>query len=692
LVEYGEKAVPLIESPRLWEDGQKVRTTFGIGTVMGFDPVFDLYDVELDWRPLDEQVKDVEQDAAKKDDSRTSKVAERNPTTLQTVEEEDESNYLSPATSFDASKQSSKQSLTGMDLSSGRLPLTVEEEQHTSSLQLPSNESEDDLAFGAGDFDRGKAAASPEPTLGETTTSDETSFPKFKIAGSSPSSATTVPHSVTTKEGAEEPKIVTKPCGKHRSKISGKHVSKYSPPTLPKMMSEEDKNRSKFSFWSADSLKGTVDGFEAVKSKSKSFMSPGEKVATPYGMGVVVDHRQKVNVVVVDMVGPWKARAYLQESVVKREGSGFFGSILRQFSSVGDRGHASPRKPMGQLAVGTTIHSAFGEGTVIRTAPREKSPSAKLPSSPTKSHAFSDEKPKSTDTRAVNTIAISLKSWKLRDGKSPTLYCTADAAQGWKSKSFPDTPGHNRESSLFSAIGSLVSGTVESLKKIRVPREIEAPAIRYETRKFERYYKDGAAVKTTYGDGMVQSFRESDGFYTVALLTMSGEIFATAHLQEDSMSYRLAKGCVEGYPVLTSFGSGVLHSVNPTTGVHNVTISSCGMVCYLQPNQVIMPLVAAVGEDVSTPYGEGKVVKYRLSDDVYKIKLTWSNATLYATAKKFDRIDDRMEDKGGFNMNWILQFFYSREENKEVGPPSQHSRSNSFSMLSQSGVSTKSLR
>jgi hypothetical protein len=49
-----------------------------------------------------------------------------------------------------------------------------------------------------------------------------------------------------------------------------------------------------------------------------------------------------------------------------------------------------------------------------------------------------------------------------------------------------------------------------------------------------------------------------------------------------------------------------------------------------------------------------------------------------------------MEYKGGFRMGWILNFFYSREENKEEG--AQRSRSNSFSMLSQSNVSTRSLR
>ena len=257
---------------------------------------------------------------------------------------------------------------------------------------------------------------------------------------------------------------------------------------------------------------------------------------------------------------------------------------------------------------------------------------------------------------------------------------------------------HKRENSyLYSVLGSLVSGTVEavsgtveSLKKITVPRVIETPISKIESRKYERYYKDGAAVTTAYGDGTVQSFRESDGFYVVSLLLKFGKksAFGNAYLREDSMSYRLARGCVEGYPVMTTFGSGVLQSVNPTTGVHNVIIQSFGAICYLQPDQVLRPMKAAVGEDVSTPYGEGKVYKFRLADGKYEIMLSWGSM-LYAKAETFDRIDDRLEDKGGFGMGWILKFFYSREESKEVGP--QRSRtnsvSNSFSMLSQSGIS-----
>ena len=630
----------------------------------------DLYDVELDWRPLDEQIKDVELEAKEKNHDPHNepldpmlKLIERNTQTLQTVEEEDEINYLSPSTSFDASKHSSKQSLHEMSKSSSgkSLPETVNENQPTKMPPYSDADEDGQIMIDVGVFE-GKSA-SPEPTLDDTTASEETSkLPqtdsqnKEKIISSIPSELTSWKAAFT---------------GRHRAKISGQHISKYSTPKLPKV--KDDKNRSKFSFWSSDSLKGTVDNLDSVaKTKSKQTLSKGERVSTPYGLGFVVEHRAKSNIVVVDMTGLWKARAYLQESVVLRDSSGFFGNIFRQFST----GDKSPRKkslkiePEFPYAVGVGIQTPFGEGTVTRSLKNISSSASQ------------------TSLAEVRTVAISLNNWKLRDGSHPNLYCTADTAKEWKDKA--STHPH-KENSLFTVmgtLGTLVSGTVESLKKIRVTH-VEAPPINTNVPQFERYYKDGAAVTTSYGDGVVFSFRSSDGFYLVKLIKF-GSIPATAYLQDDSMSYRLAKGCVEGYPVLTKFGSGVLQSVNPTTGVHNVTIPSYGAVLYLQPDQVIRPLKAAVGEDVSTPYGEGKVLKYRLHDDMYEIKLSWGNSFLYATANTFDRIDDRMQDRGGFGMNWILQFFYSREEAKDEGP--QRSRSNSFSRTSQSGVSVKSAR
>lgn len=691
LESHGMESVPLIESPRQWEDGEKVRTSFGIGIIKDFDPVWDLYEVELDLRPLDQQVKEYEeQEVAKKEaaDARgslrslSSKIADRNQT-LQTVVEEDESNYMSPATSFDASKKSSKQSLAGIDQVGVSLSKSTEEEQGgRPGYLLPTPESpKHEFIFDADVFDR-NPATSPAPTLdgtaGTSTLEEDNHAKSVRLAAC---------HKPSSKANAVRKNPFRQ--GKYYAKIQGKDISKFTPPALPRLPKEDKK--SKFSFWAQDNVKGAVKSVDKKKPK----FSTGEKVSTPYGVGVVVEHRPKTQVVVVDMTGPWSARAYLQESIVKHDGAGFLGTILRQFSSsqASPNRRSAPSKKTNERqfphVTGTPLYSPYGEGTVIRPIPIVKEKQGYLTPSPRSSSAQKDASESASNP--ASTLAVALTSWTLRDGRHPTLYCTVDSAEEWRTKTPPiATPGHHRESSLLSVIGSLVSGTVESLKKMRVPREIETPPIKIETRKFERYYKDGAAVTTAYGDGTVRSFRESDGFYVVSLLMKSGKVFGTAYLREDSMSYRMVAR--EGYPVMTTFGSGVLQSVNPQTGVHNVIIPSFGAICYLQPDQVLRPLKAAVGEDVSTPYGEGKVQRYRLFDDKYEIKLGWGNAMLYARAETFDRIDDRLEDKGGFGMGWILKFFYSREEERELEEGGQRSRSNSFSMLSQSGVSMKSLR
>lgn len=675
LESQGAETVPLIKSRQQWEEGETVRTTYGIGVIQSFDAIWDLYEVELDLRPLDIQVKEFEeQEAAKKEaaDARgtlrslSSKINDRNPplTPLAPVLEEDESNYMSPATSFDASKKSSKLSLAGMD--QGVSTPAIDGELPGRSLpSMPESPIKHEFIFDADVFDERKSAASPVPTIDETI---GTSITVDTTNNTKPVNSNVV---TVAKEITGPKKSSPFEHGNIFARIQGKDITKYSPPIFPK--TQVDK-KSSFS-WATGSVKGTVDTFV---DKSKTKFVDGEKVTTPFGNATVVEHRHETHIVVVDMSGPWSARAYLQETIVRREGAGFFGSILRQFST----SQASPtrKRTIDQKfphVVGSQIYSPYGEGTIIRALP------VKEKQTPTKVQC--------TSSLGSNTIAVSLTSWTLSDGKHPTLYCVGDSIERWSKKQAANTPGgHSRDSSIFSIVSGLVSGTVESLKKIRVPREIETPA-KVEQRKFERYYKDGAAVTTTFGDGIVRTFRETDGFYVVSLLMKSGKVLWTSYLREDSMNYRRASGVIEGYPCMTTFGSGVLQSVNPQTGVHNVVIPSFSAVCYLQPDQVLRPLKAAVYEDVSTPYGEGKVYTYRLSDNNYEIKLKWGNAMLYAKAETFDRIDDRLEDKGGFGVGWILRFFYTREECKEKEEdPSQRSRSNSFSMLSQSGVSLKS--
>ena len=121
--------------------------------------------------------------------------------------------------------------------------------------------------------------------------------------------------------------------------------------------------------------------------------------------------------------------------------------------------------------------------------------------------------------------------------------------------------------------------------------------------------------------------------------------------------------------------------------MHIVTVPSAGMVMYLQPNAIVRPLKAAVGEDALTAYGEGRVEKYDAVNDTYVIKLSGWGARLYAKAETFDRVRDSMRDKdGAFGMNWLLGIFFSSNKSQE----GTRSRSNSVvsgSVRSQSGRS-----
>ena len=101
------------------------------------------------------------------------------------------------------------------------------------------------------------------------------------------------------------------------------------------------------------------------------------------------------------------------------------------------------------------------------------------------------------------------------------------------------------------------------------------------------------------------------------------------------------------------------------------------MVMYLQPEAIVRPLKAAVGEEALTAYGEGTVEKYNAQTDVYTIKLKGWGAKLYAKPETFNRVRDSMRDKdGAFGMNWLFGFFFSTNQRPGEGGPNR-SRSNS---------------
>eukprot|EP00978_Attheya_sp_CCMP212_P001286 scaffold2680_cov57-Attheya_sp.AAC.1 len=492
LNKVGEGDVPLLEAERVWKDGQKIRTPYGIGTILSFDPTFDMYRVELDWRPLNVQVGEKIKNEQPKERPISSSGLE---TVVETVEEVDEDNETELATqpdSIGALGSSSKSDITEL----------VDEKDNRKSTQdefVQASESEQ----GAKD----KQSENPAPNALE--------------------------------ERPVHPIIAT---------VQGRQIKMYTPPSMPVL--SQGKGRSIFSFF------GTGGEEEPFK--------PGAKCTTPFGPATIVEHRQKKRVVVVDMIG-WSARAYLREDCIKIISKGILTSLLRRMTSSDDISPA--KRPVitkevkekeieFPYAKGITIRTPFGEGIVTRPLP--------LPTETgdAKQSDVKDTLQESNDllqtSKQTPTMGICLTSWKLANGCQPIVYCTHETAREWKDAK-PAASG------LLSAFGSLVSTTVKMITaQQEKPPPPSPPIISY-----ERYFQDGSAVTTLFGDGVVRSFRETDGIYVVSLVrwNMIGSRSPTAYLQKDALTYRLAKGCHEGCSVLTSLGlSGRLASVEPKTG------------------------------------------------------------------------------------------------------------------------------
>ena len=579
--------VSLLDAERLWKDGQKVNTPFGNGVVVSFDKVFDLYEISLDWTPIDQQVENYEKEKAAK-----------------------------------ASKKEQKEvNLNGKGSSTDRtsIPLETVFENETEEVKVSSSTYIDD----AGD------------------------------------SKDTEKRDVSIQTGMSIDDISSKRHHQVVAKVQGRHISQYEPPTLPTFPS--DKNV--FSFWGS---REETSQNNKNKAKSKPTFVEGDRCSTPFGTGVVVTYREDDDVVVLKMTG-WSATCYLSADVVKNDDEGFFGSLLRKISIKSpdpqkQNKPQSPKESENELAKESYVITPFGEGRV--SASNEIDSASDFSS-----------RTKKTD-REYQTLGINITSWTLANGTHPTVYCTKETALHWKKTG--DEALTKNSKGILSAFDSIVS-----LGKKLITKKATTESV---VQNYEQFYKDGAAVQTPYGNGRVQSFRETDGFYEVILVewNLANNVCPKLFVKKESLTYQKASGCHEGHAVLTSYGlCGILESIEQQTGIHIVTIPNAGMVCYLQPKDIVRPVKAVVDDDVLTPYGNGKLVRYRVDEDLYEISLVWG-ATLFAKAEALDRdASCNFEDRKGLNMSWVFKFNFLFA--KDTDTSLTRSRSNSItSMRSQS--------
>lgn len=601
LEEKGVEAVELIRAAQLYQDGEKVNTPYGRGSIRGFDPVTDLYDVELDWRPLDVQVNDHLRIV--KEEAIQPRQTERKSTrALETVIETDEAND--------------------------------DEQAETKGLKTKR-----------GSHVKARSIFSPpraNPPISETASEildTKSALGTLNDCSSSLSSIST--------DGSKQ----SRPCCKACAKIGGRYIAKYTPPRLPVI---DKKPSPLFSFFT---------GSPSKKGQVPSPFQAGEKCTTPYGPGIVSEYRTSEKMVVVDMAG-WKARAYLNDSVVKVSKGSILTSFFRRQPNVSD---ALVKQLEFPYELGTLLNTPYGAAVVVKPLP------------PPKKDASKPDVGKVVSREVLNQVlCLQLTAWKLTNDSHPKLYCTVGTAQGWKDAKITKYSSDR----LLSAFGTLL--TMPFASRFATPGK-QTGVLAEETKpKFSRFYHNSTKVSTDFGDGVVQQFRESDGFYEISLSnwTLANGQQATAWLREVDMSCRIAQGCQEGYPVLTQLGpTGILESVQPTTGVHLVTVPSAGMAMYLQADAIVKPLKAAVGEDALTAYGEGIVETYDISSDTYIIKLKGWGAKLYCKAETFDRVRDSMRDRDASSgVNWLFQYFFANSSDISIGEGTR-TRSNSVASV-----------
>lgn len=577
LAAKGMEEVPLIETPQQWNVGEKVMSNFGVGTVLAYKATFDLYTIELDWRPLDVQLKAHENylsanESERKTDSSTSEIR---VSVLETVFEADDETI----TTIPEADQCEEIARSGKELSSISL----------------SNDCND--------------------------------------RPSSPPSLIEERHGQAS-EGNSCRVTLT---------IQGRLLQAYTSPKAPIFSKEE--NKQEFSFFPKQ---------KSENEKIKKIFKTGDQCNTLYGTGIICDFRENDKIYVVKMED-WDAIAYVfEDSLIKEDGS-VWNSLLRIITPSETKTPSKPKRSKQKesekcVLKDTFIRTPYGEGKIIQ---------------PNRKIDIEGQRMENT----YRTSSVALCTWCLADKSHPILYCTDENLLLWKK--MDDEERSKASGGILSAFGSIVSlGFLRSDKKREemVPTEIVVP-------NFDRHYRDGACVTTIFGNGRVVSFRDVDGFYKVSLTnwTLANGKRATIFSRREELSTQIVNGCHEGYPVLTSLGlTGSLASIQLTTGVHIVTVESSGMVCYLQPKDIIMPLKAAVGHSVLTPFGEGKVMKYRQQDGVYEIMLKFG-AMLYAPGEAFDNINSKSESSMT-KMDWILSLFGGRND-------PQRSRSNSITSV-----------
>mmetsp|Transcript_25958 Transcript_25958/g.54032 ORF Transcript_25958/g.54032 Transcript_25958/m.54032 type:complete len:1266 (-) Transcript_25958:28-3825(-) len=654
LVENEIKPVPMILSSPRYNVGERVSTTYGNGWVRSFDPVADLYKVDVDWRGLDVQIKEY-----KEEKEGMSSVAD-NDTTQASVDvsrvKSDESNTDEPSQPPAPSGDMSVRSISPP-------PSSIAHDNDSTSapdseLAFYRNVASLDADAQVKTFLENEAAKiSPQPSprmsprfspLSTATTPNiSVSFPGRAgsgMAGAMPSlllepTAFDNASATSTSLAAAVSASAKKANSQVYAWVKARDIRPFE---LPVLMDETDiPSRGMFSFFAA-----TSGSKQAPAVKVDGTIKQGMYVKCFAGEGKVMEVRDDGMVVVT--MASFGAKAYLRvadvEEVVKESWlSGLRGRGKTEKQVVDEEEHI--------FVPGDEFGTPYGDGVVLDV--RVESIEDEEDS------AVANDK-NITAAGGGNVVATAAKSrttLKVNLGFG-VMYCTQTNASAWSKKYA------RNQSRILSVIGSVFRRM--TVAPPRVKKE-EDPVV------FERVFQDGAIVDVgTFGAGTIKGHRSSDGVYSVDLG------YGLGYFGASSLSKHVKRGCSEGCRVVTSLGlTGTLVSVDAATSIHKVVCAKAGLTCYLHPTSIVSCINAAEGEEVITPWvGEGIVERYRHSDKMYEIKLPWG-AKLYCPEPDVVLLEINRESGGGIAGWRILRGWFTSTGKTET-PARRRSRTTSL--------------
>eukprot|EP00816_Leptocylindrus_hargravesii_P008596 CAMPEP_0196827012 /NCGR_PEP_ID=MMETSP1362-20130617/93925_1 /TAXON_ID=163516 /ORGANISM="Leptocylindrus danicus, Strain CCMP1856" /LENGTH=1194 /DNA_ID=CAMNT_0042207625 /DNA_START=937 /DNA_END=4521 /DNA_ORIENTATION=- len=624
--------VPYILFERKWSAGDLISTPYGRGRVLeGYDSVWDLYEVELDWRPLDLQISDYQLRIAteKREGPKPKTPAEDIPDEKSTAPKS-----LAPSVSADdnnvgssAAEADSLHKEIIPCVSASESIVTEKKANHkVSDSSISSSVSSyvvqnDDKASSVAQSDQseGLKALILDLSLENTAlipvtenTGVEINPPKDQMESNAIEQSPPVASPINAKGEGMSPSIIAssfKPPNKEAvvATICGRQISAYTVPVIRKQ------GTSRFAFFSK---RESTESETAKKEKDKDGLSVGKLINTPYGKGQIT--RLEGTISVALSYGTLHCtRASILIWMKEDNQDTILGSLTSRFTFFTKRESDVAEVEKGGkdkhgLTVGKVVNTPYGKGTV---------------------------------SCIEDTITVALPFG--------TLHCSRQSLQNWSKE--------DNQGNILSSLTSLVTNLLPTTRSNAMTQVNSSSS---EKRLYKQYFIDGAAVGTQYGNGRVVGFDERTGVYQVTLDWADNEQGPTAYLQRNVMTYCKCKGIEMKEPVrIKSLNlTGILERIVPNSGVHIVNVRGILMVCYVQPDD-LEPIIATNGDSVSTPYGIGKMANYDPETRMFRVDLPWG--TLFCCESCIDRVDDtNTQGLGGTRSNWFFRLILGSAGNK----------------------------